>query len=81
VGIAAALVRGLLGQRLGVDVHHRRAHLPGNLHKIIGGNRGIDDLEGSGVGAVVLLLLSAHSVSGEGAGHNGGRESGKQDKC
>ena len=77
---AAALVRGLLGQGPGVDVDHCRAHLLGDLHKLIGRDGGVDDLERSGIGAVVLLFLSAHAVGGKGTRHNGDRKGGKQDK-
>ena len=72
VEVARPLVGRLLGQRLRVDVHHRRSDLPGNLHKIIGRDGGVDHLERSGIRAVVLLFLSAHSVGRKGTGHNGG---------
>ena len=80
VEVAAALVIGLLGKGLGVDIHHCRPYQVGNLHKLIGGDGGIDNLEGSGVGARVLLFLPANSVSGKGAGHDSNRERSKQDK-
>jgi hypothetical protein len=62
---AAALACRLLGKGLGVDVHHRRPHLPRNLHKFIGRHGRVDDLEGGGVGAVDLLLLAADPVGGK----------------
>ena len=43
VGTAAALVRRLLGQRLRIDVHYRRTHRLGDLHKLIRRHRGIYD--------------------------------------
>ena len=51
------------------------------LTKSLGGVGRVDDLQRSGVGAVVLLFLSANSVGGKGAGHNGGRKRGKQNEC
>ncbi len=79
--VAAALAGGLLRQGAGIDVDHCGTHPLGNLHKLVGWNGGVDDLEGGRIGARVLLLLSAHTVSSKGTGHNGGRECGKQDKC
>jgi len=78
--VAVAFICSLLGERFSIDVHHRRTNLPGNPHKLIGGYGGIDDFKGGGVGTCVLLFLSADPVSGEGTGHDGGRQSGKQDK-
>ena len=79
--IATALVRGLLGEGLGVDVHHRRPNLPGDLHKLVGRHRRIDHLEWHGVGAVVLLVLCANPVSRKRTCHNGGRKRREQDEC
>ncbi len=80
MGVAAALVHRLLGQGLGVDIHHSRTDLLGDLHKLVGSDGGIDDLERCGVGAVALFFLSADPVSSKGTGHDGDRESSKQDK-
>ena len=80
VRVAVALVFRLFGQGLRVDVHDRRTNLPRDLDELVGRNGGIDDFKRCGVGAVGLLLLPADSVSGEGTGHNGSRESGKQHK-
>ena len=68
---ASPFVIGLLGQRLGVDIHHRGPNLPGDLHKLVGRDAGIDNLEGSGVSACVLLFLPTDAVSRNGAADNG----------
>jgi hypothetical protein len=52
----------------------------GDPHEVVGRHGGIENLEGSGVGALVLLFLSTDSVSPKGTGHDDGREGSKQDK-
>ena len=80
VEVAPALARDLLGQGPGVDVYHCRANFFGDLHKLVGKNRGIDHFQRSGIGARVLLLLCANPVRGKRTAHDNGRERGKQDK-
>ena len=79
--VARSFVGALLGQRLRVDVHHRRSHLPGNPDKIVGRNGGANHLERSGICAVVLLLLPPHAMGCEGTGHDSDRKGGKHGKC
>ena len=68
----------LLGQRLGIDIDHRRTHRLGNLHELVGRHRRVDHLQGRGIGAVVLLLLAADSVRQVRTGHDTGGERGKK---
>ena len=75
-----AFIGRLLGQRLGIDVDHRRPHGLGDLHEFIGLNRRIHHLQGRGVGAVVLLLLTANSVRNIRAGHDADRERSKKNE-
>ena len=51
VKAAPALARDLLGQGPGIDVYHRWPNFFGNLHKLVGKNRGIDHFQWSGIGA------------------------------
>ncbi len=64
----------LLGQRLGIDVHDRRAHLLGDLREdaleLVGRKVGVGNLQRSGISGAVLLLLPTHSVGHEGPAHN-----------
>src|SRR5580698_1213724 len=69
-GPLAAFVHGLLGKRLGVDVDHSRADFLGDAHKVVRGHGVVDDLQRSGIGACVLLLLPANTMSSEGDGHD-----------
>jgi len=78
--VAAAGSRGLIGEGLGVDVDDGGTHVFGDPDELVGGDRGVDDVERGGVGAVTLSFLPADTVSGEGTGHNGGRQGCKQDK-
>ena len=80
VRISATPIQRLLRQRLGVDIHDRRAHFFGNLHKFVGRNRRVHDLQGRGIGAVGLFFLSADPMSSKRSSHNGQRERAKQNK-
>jgi hypothetical protein len=74
VEAVAGPVCGLLGQRLGIDVHHRRADLLGDFGEdaleLVGGKVRIRNLQRGGVGRAVLLLLAAHSVGQKRPAHD-----------
>ena len=76
----AAPILGLLGEGLGIDIDHRGADQAGDLDVLIGGDGGVDHLEGGCVDAAVLLLLATYAVGGKGAGHDSHRKGGQQDK-
>ena len=77
---APVLVGRLLGQRLGIDIDHRRSDRLGDLYKFVGGHRRIDHLEGRGIGADILLLLTADSMRNVRAGDDAGGERSKKNE-